>query len=359
MSPGSRCAGLLAWIVLCLCPSLCLGLTQAEQTVIDIHQDAAPGVVNITSITVQYNFFYQPIPLEGSGSGVIIDRKGHILTNNHVIKDAHRLEVTLANGKHYRGQLVGSYPDADLAVIRIEAPQNELYPLPLGESASLQVGQTVLALGNPFGLGETLTTGVISSLGRSIRSEDGALMEGLIQTDASINPGNSGGPLLDTSGKVIGINTAILSPSGGSIGIGFAVPADLLNRIVPELIEKGYVAYPFLGVSVFPVFPGLAEALNLEVDYGALVVDMVRKGPADLHGILGPSRKVQIGNAIFPVGGDVIVAIDEDTVKDGDTFKSAISKHWPGDQVRVKVLRKGTFLTIPVTLGETPRAKRR
>ena len=359
MSPGSKCAGLLAWIILYLCPSLCFGLTQAEQKVIDIHRDAAPGVVNITSITVQYNFFYQPIPREGSGSGMVIDRKGHILTNNHVIQDAHRLEVTLANGQHYRGDLVGAYPDGDVAVIKIDAPAEALHPLPLGDSSALQVGQTVLALGNPFGLGETLTTGVISSLGRSIRSEDGTLMEGLIQTDASINPGNSGGPLLDTDGKVIGINTAILSPSGGSIGIGFAVPADLLSRIVPELIDKGYVAYPFLGLSVFPVFPGLAQALNLKVDYGALVVEVVRKGPADLHGIRGPSRKVQIGNSIFPVGGDVIVAIDDDKIVDGDAFQRAVSRHWPGDEVKVKVLRNGSFLTIPVILGETPRARRR
>ncbi|SHJ48977.1 DegP2 peptidase. Serine peptidase. MEROPS family S01B [Desulfatibacillum alkenivorans DSM 16219] len=359
MSPGSRCAGLLAWIILCLCPPLCFGLTEAEQTVIDIHRDAAPGVVNITSITVQYNFFYQPVPREGSGSGLIIDNQGHILTNNHVIKDAHQLEVTLADGKHYKGRLVGSYPDGDIAVIKIDAPEEVLRPLPIGDSSNLQVGQTVLALGNPFGLGETLTTGVISSLGRSISGDDGYLMEGLIQTDASINPGNSGGPLLDTSGNVIGINTAILSPNGGSIGIGFAVPADLLKRIVPELIEKGYVAYPYFGLRVFPVFPALAEALGLGVDYGCMVVEVVRRGPADLYGLQGPTRKIRIGNSIFPVGGDVIVAIDDDKITDGDDFQRAVSRHWPGDEVQVKVLRDGRFLDIPVTLGETPRARRR
>ena len=358
MTSGARRLGLFI-CVLFLFPSICMGLTQSEQNIIGIHQEAAKSLVNISSITVQYDFFYRPVPREGSGSGMVIDRKGHILTNNHVIKNAQSLEVKLWDGSQYRGTLVGAYPDADMAVIRIDAPKSKLHPIPLGKSSNLQVGQTVIALGNPFGLGETLTTGVISSLGRSIQAENGTLMEGLIQTDASINPGNSGGPLLDSSGRVIGINTAILSPTGASIGIGFAVPVDIVKRFIPDLIQKGYVAYPFIGLSVFPVFPGLAEALDLKTDYGAMVVDLVRRGPAARQGIKGPTKTVQIGNAILPIGGDVIVGVDGEKVTNGDDFVQIIARHRPGDKLAIRILRNGKFKTVNVVLGEKPRKRSR
>jgi putative serine protease PepD len=210
-------------------------------------------VVNITSVVLERDFFFNPIPREGAGSGSIIDTDGHILTNHHVIRDSTKLEVTLSDGSKWSARLVGVDPDNDLAVIKVDAPKEKLTVISMGDSSELQIGQKVLAIGNPFGLGQTLTTGIISSLGRSIRSEAGTLIEDVIQTDAAINPGNSGGPLLDSKGRIIGINSAIISPTGASVGIGFAIPVNTANRILPELISKGYVSYPWIGASIYPL----------------------------------------------------------------------------------------------------------
>lgn len=233
--------------ILGLCVTDGWALTADEENSISVYQKATKGVVNITSIVLERDFFYGFVPREGAGSGAIIDREGYILTNNHVIKNAQRIEVTLADGSKWPGRLIGTDPDNDLAIVKINAPSHRLHPIPLGNSNDLQVGQKVLAIGNPFGLNETLTTGIISSIGRSIRSQNGALMEDLIQTDAAINPGNSGGPLLDSKGKIIGINTVILSPSGGSVGIGFAIPVDTASRIIPDLIGEGIRILPLDG----------------------------------------------------------------------------------------------------------------
>jgi S1-C subfamily serine protease len=197
------------------------------------------GVVHIRSTVVRYGFFFQPYPTQGTGSGVVVDQQGHIVTNAHVIRDARAIEVTLADGSQWPAKLVGNAPERDLAVIRIEAPPNLLQPLPLGKSKDLKVGQTVLAIGNPFGFQQTLTKGVISSLGRSLVTQDGRKLEGLIQTDAAINPGNSGGPMLDRDGRVIGINTALMSPSRGSAGVGFAIPIETVERHLPRLVGRG------------------------------------------------------------------------------------------------------------------------
>jgi len=222
-------------------------LTEDEKNNIELYQKLAPGVVNITSTTLEHDFFFNVVPRQGAGSGSIIDGRGYILTNHHVIEDARKLEVTLANGKKYSAKLVGSDPDTDVAVIKIEARREDLTLIPMGSSDNLKVGQKVIAIGNPFGLGQTLTTGVISMVGRTLRASSGTLVEDMIQTDASINPGNSGGPLIDSSGKMIGINTAIFSPTGASVGIGFAIPIDVARRVVNELIDKGYYSYPCLG----------------------------------------------------------------------------------------------------------------
>jgi S1-C subfamily serine protease len=352
-----RCSllGVSLWLVSGLTTGW--GATEEEQNNISVYQRAAAGVVNITSIAVERDFFFGLVPREGAGSGAIIDTKGYILTNNHVIKDARRIEVTLWDGSKWHGRLIGTDPDNDLAVIHIDAPTERLHPLPLGSSQDLQVGQKVLAIGNPFGLGETLTTGIISSLGRSIRSDSGPMIEDLIQTDAAINPGNSGGPLLDSDGDLIGINTAIFSPSGGSIGIGFAIPVDAAKRIIPELIEKGFVSHPWMGVSLFPLLPGVAKALRLDVERGALIVEVVRGGPADRAGLRGGGKTLQVGNALLPVGGDVVAALDGQAVGSSDELVKKIRRHRPGDQVRVKILREGKFLEVPVTLGEQPRGR--
>jgi len=244
LPPPSRLRPLL-WLLVGLIfilksPSFpCLALTSEEQNTIEVYRKAHPGVVHIRTVVVRYGFFFQPTPVEGTGSGIILDRRGHIATNAHVIRDARSIEVTLSDGSHWPARLVRSLPQLDLAVVRIDAPKERLHPIPLGESRELRVGQKVLAIGNPFGLQHTLTTGIISSLGREMITQEGVRLRGLIQTDAAINPGNSGGPLLDREGRLIGINTAILSPSGGNVGIGFAIPVETLRLHLPKLTRSG------------------------------------------------------------------------------------------------------------------------
>jgi putative serine protease PepD len=329
--------------------------TEDEENNISVYRQVGPGVVNITSVVVERDFFFNPIPREGAGSGSIIDTDGHILTNHHVIRDSTKLEVTLSDGSKWPARFVGVDPDNDLAVIKVDAPKEKLTVIPMGDSSELQIGQKVLAIGNPFGLGQTLTTGIISSLGRSIRSEAGTLIEDVIQTDAAINPGNSGGPLLDSKGKIIGINSAIISPTGASVGIGFAIPVNTAKRVLPEVISKGHVSYPWIGASVYPLIPEFATVLGLKVERGAMVAEVVARGPADRAGLRGGDRLVQVGNSVIPVGGDVITEMDGREVTSSDELIQMIRDHRPGDSVELKVLRKGKFLRVKLTLGEKPR----
>lgn len=350
---------LIASVVFAILIGYSLGIakTEDEENNISIYRSAAPGVVNITSVVVERDFFFNPIPREGAGSGSIIDAAGHILTNHHVIRDSRKLEVTLSDGSKWPARLVGVDPDNDLAVIKVDVPKEKLAVIPMGDSTGLEIGQKVLAIGNPFGLGQTLTTGIISSLGRSIRSEEGTLIEDVIQTDAAINPGNSGGPLLDSKGRIIGINSAIISPTGASVGIGFAIPVNTAKRIVPELISKGYVSYPWIGASLYPLIPEFARVLKLLVDRGAVIAEVVTGGPADKAGLRGGDRLVQVGNSVIPVGGDVIVEMDGKEVKSSEDLIGMIRNHRPGNRVTLKVLREGRFLRVNVTLGEKPRVR--
>ena len=336
-----------------------MALTDDEKNNILVYQKASTSVVNVTSTVIARDFFFSPLPREGSGSGSIIDNHGHILTNNHVIQDAQKLEVTLADGTKWAAKLVGTDPDNDLAVIKINAPAEKLKPLLLGDSRKLQVGQKVLAIGNPFGLSLTLTTGIISSLGRTIRSETGTMIEDLIQTDASINPGNSGGPLLNSEGEIIGINTAIISPSGGSVGIGFAIPGNTAKRIIPQLISKGFVSYPYIGATVQTMFPDFAKFLKLNVESGAMIIEAVPGGPADKAGLKGGNRQVQVGNTLLVVGGDVIVRIDQVEVKDAEGAIRHIREKKIGDTVTVTIVRVGKTREVKVTLQERPKDPRR
>ena len=345
---------IMALILLGLMVYSAWALTEDEQNNIDIYRKASQAVVNITTVVLERDFFMGIVPREGSGSGFIIDIKGHIVTNNHVIKDARRIEVTLSNGKKLPGRLVGKDPANDLAIIKIDAPVSDFKALELGSSSNLQVGQKVLAIGNPFGLTETITTGIISSLGRSIRSEEGQLMEDLVQTDAAINPGNSGGPLLDSEGMVIGINTAIFSPSGGSVGIGFAIPVDTAKQIIPDLIAKGRPSYPWLGVNLYPLQPGIARALGLRVDRGALIVEIIPGSPADRAGLRGSERLARLGNITIPIGGDVIVAFNGEEVDSSEELLRVIRKHRPGELVKIRILRNNRFKVVTVKLGERP-----
>ncbi|RPJ08975.1 MAG: PDZ domain-containing protein [Deltaproteobacteria bacterium] len=332
-------------------------LTEEERNNISVYEKVADGVVNITSTVLQMDFFLRVFPTQGSGSGCIIDSKGHILTNHHVVGDAQKLEVTLADGSKWPAKLIGSDPDNDLAIIRLEAPREKLKVIPMGDSKSLRIGQKVLAIGNPFGLERTLTTGIVSSLGRSIRSEEGTLMEDIIQTDAAINPGNSGGPLLNSDGEIVGINSAIISPSGGSVGIGFAVPVNMAKKLIPDLISKGYVSHPWIGATIQPLLPEIAKYLKLKVERGAMIAVVEKGGPADKAGLKGGTREVQVGNLEFVVGGDVVVKADQHEVKTSDELIRYIREKKPGDPVTLKILRKGNFEDLKLTLGERPRER--
>jgi S1-C subfamily serine protease len=332
-------------------------LTEEEKNNIAVYEKVADGVVNVTSTAIQMDFFFNAFPTQGSGSGSIIDVKGHILTNHHVVADAQKLEVTLADGSKWPAKLVGSDPDNDLAVIKIEAPKEKLKVITMGDSKNLRIGQKVLAIGNPFGLQRTLTTGIISSLGRTIRSDIGTLMEDIIQTDAAINPGNSGGPLLNSDGEIIGINSAILSPSGGNVGIGFAVPVNTAKRVVPDLISKGYVTYPWIGATIQSLIPEMAKYLKLKIERGAMISDLVKGGPADKAGLRGGNQRVQVGNMILLVGGDIVVKADQRDVKTNDELIRYIREKKPGDTILLQVLRKESLIDVKVTLGERPRKK--
>jgi len=332
-------------------------LTEDERNNIGVYEKVADGVVNVTSTAIQMDFFFNAFPTQGSGSGSIIDTKGHILTNHHVVANAQKLEVTLADGSKWPAKLIGSDPDNDLAVIKIDAPKEKLKVISMGDSGNLRIGQKVLAIGNPFGLQRTLTTGIISSLGRTIRSEVGTLIEDVIQTDAAINPGNSGGPLLNSDGEIIGINSAIISPSGGSVGIGFAIPVNTAKRVVPELISKGYVSYPWIGATIQTLIPEVAKYLKLKIERGAMIAEAVKGGPAEKAGLKGGDQRVQVGNMIVIVGGDIVVKADQHDVKTHDELIRYIREKKPGDTILLKVFRKGNFEEVKVLLGERPRKR--
>ena len=336
------------------------GLSEEERNNIEIYQRYSPGVVNITTTTIGYDFFLRPVPMEsGTGSGAVIDDQGHIVTNFHVVRGAETLEVTLPDKSKHEARVIGADPDNDLAVIQISVPRGRLISIPLGASKGLQVGQKVLAIGNPYGLERTLTTGVISSLGRSIQAENGRIIEDIIQTDAAINPGNSGGPLLNSQGQMIGINTAIYSPSNsGSVGIGFAIPADTVRRITGDLLTTGYVRHLWLGVGStvnLADFPDLANALRLGTDRGLMIIETYQNSPASRAGLRGATDVVRVGRRRLPVGGDVILEFQGKAINSAQELASEIDHYKAGDKVTVTVLRGNRKVDIPVTLEEAPR----
>ncbi len=326
-------------------------LASDEQNNIEVYKAIAPGVVYIQSTTTVRDFFgLFAEAREGAGSGSIIDDQGDILTNFHVIADAEKLTVSFGSGKNYPARVIGKDPDTDLAVIRLlEPPKESMTVVPLGDSDKLIVGQKVLAIGNPFGLDRTLTTGVISGLQRPIRAQNGRQIEGAIQTDASINPGNSGGPLLDSHGRMIGINSQIESPSGASAGVGFAIPVNIAKRIVPQLVRSGYVQRPKLGVTTRDV-ESFSNQVRLPVSYGTLIWNVQPGGPAANAGLRG---LVQTEDGDVELG-DIIVAIDSQKITNNDDLYRTLDKHQVGDTVNVEVVRNGRRLTVPVRLSETP-----
>lgn len=314
-----------------------------EQNNIEVYRAVAPGVVMVNSVSMS-NDIFDAGEREGTGSGSVMDVEGHILTNNHVIEGAQKLTVSFGDNT-YPARKVGADPDTDLAVIQVDAPREILKPVSFGDSDKVVVGQKVLAIGNPFGFTRTLTTGVISGLQRPIRARNGRLIEGALQTDASINPGNSGGPLLDSSGRIVGINTMIYSPSGASSGVGFAVPVNIAKRIVPQLIENGAVVRPKLGIVPFNV--GNIQA-RLPVDEGVGIYQVYPGSPAAAAGLRGLQQDAG-GDVVL---GDIIVSIDSDKITNGDDLYRVLDKHQTGDVVQVEVFRDNRRVKIPVRLTQ-------
>jgi S1-C subfamily serine protease len=324
-------------------------LDAEEQNNILVYRKNIPSVVNITSKAVTFDFFYGLVPQEGQGSGFVIDKEGHILTNYHVIADARQVEVTMHNRKKYRATVVGSDPAHDLAVIKIDAPS--LTPAVLGDSKNLQVGQKVYAIGNPFGLAGTMTRGIVSSI-RPVKEPNGATIDEAIQTDAAINPGNSGGPLMNGHGEVIGINTMILSNVGQNAGIGFAIPINTAKAVLNDLVTLGRVRRPALGVQTIPIGPELAQQMGLPVDFGLLIVKVLPGGAAERAGLRGGSERAYLGNIPIMLGGDLIVAIDGENVQDQQDLAQVMNAHRAGDSVKVTVYRGKQKIDVTVTLGE-------
>jgi S1-C subfamily serine protease len=335
---------------------------ELEDQVVHLYETARASVVNITNRGYTTDQFMQPVPQQGTGSGFIFDDQGHIVTNFHVVENAEELIVTLADGSNHPATLVGEDPSTDLAVIRLNPTEGTSLPplLPLAEPNMQRVGQFVIAIGNPFGLQGTLTIGVISSLGRIIESPNGRFIGEAIQTDAAINPGNSGGPLLDLDGRVIGVNSQIVSPSGSSAGIGFAVPVATVSRVVTAIIAQGRYAHPYLGVQTLDIGPNQAEFLrrqgmDVPVDQGLLVAGVVPGGPAEQAGVQAGRETVSAGNIEVPIGGDILTAIDGQPLAGlQDLTVYLESQTEVGDTVTLTVIRNGESQDIDVTLAERP-----
>jgi len=333
-----------------------------EQNNIDIYKANHLATVNITSIVYQRNMFYQVFPQKGIGSGFLINAEGDIVTNSHVVSGSRNVTVTLWDKKPYKATVVGIDRRSDLAILHINADRKLPY-VHLGNSDDVVVGQKVLAIGNPFGLEGTLTTGIVSSLGRSLQNEDGDPLEGLIQTDAAINPGNSGGPLLDSHGDVIGINTAIYSPQGGSggeagnIGIGFAIPINRAKEKLDEYRATGHISHAVLGISQVVMVQGdLAEELNMPSSGGLLIEGIDDGSPAEAAGLKGPSRTVIVGMYRLGIGGDLITAIDGKDVDGQDALRRGLSQKRPGDSMVLTVYRNSRSVKITVKLGTAAEA---
>ena len=332
-------------------------LTDYERHNINVYQHYNPGVVNITTETLSLNWFLEPVPQEGgTGSGSIIDKRGYVLTNYHVVKDAYKVFLNLYDGTQYEGEVIGKDPENDLAVVKFDPDGKELTTIPFGNSSNLRVGQMVLAIGNPFGYDRTLTTGIVSGLGRPVKTSRNLVIRGMIQTDASINPGNSGGPLLNTNGEMIGINTMIYSPSGGSVGIGFAVPVDTARRVVPQLIEYGKVRRGWIEIVPVQLEPSIVRYGDLPVKRGVMISKVTRGGNAAEAGLRGGDQNnpVRYGRSIIYFGGDIIVEVDGMKVATLSELFSALEDNEPGETIEVIAIRNGRRKSFQVELAERP-----
>jgi S1-C subfamily serine protease len=333
-------------------------LTDDESINVRVYRQASPAVANVLTKATEYDYFMDPVPVEGAGSGFVIDERGYILTNFHVVQEAQSIEVVLGDQSRYPGKFVGADQRNDVALVKIDPKGKHLVALPLGDSSSLQVGQKVLAIGNPFGFQSTLTTGVVSALGRTVQTSQTTLIDEAIQTDAAINRGNSGGPLINSHGEVIGINSAIYTPSGTTAGIGFAIPINTAKRIAQDLITEGRVHLAYIGIQTIPVGGYLAQALDLPVEDGLLVETATKGGPGAVAGVHGGDRVVQAGMQRIAIGGDVIVAIDGAKVGNSMDLNIVLNRKRPGDTVTLTVYRGGKKMDIAVKLGERNEGER-
>lgn len=333
-------------------PQKDIPLTDDESINVRIYRQVAPSVANVLTKATEYDFFMNPVAVNGAGSGFVIDPRGYILTNNHVVEEAQAIEVVLGDQTRYPAKFIGSDARNDVALIKVDTKGKALAALPLGDSTSLLVGQKVLAIGNPFGFQSTLTTGVISALGRTVQTSQTTFIDEAIQTDAAINQGNSGGPLINSRGEVIGINSAIYTPSGTTAGIGFAIPINTAKAIAHDLMTDGRVHRAFLGVETIPVGGWLAEALDLPVREGLLVQTVTRGGPAANAGVHPGDRVVQAGMRRIAVGGDVIVALDNQKVASQFDVNVILNRKRPGDSINVSLYRGGKKMDVAVKLSE-------
>ncbi len=329
--------------------------SEEERNTINIYESMNEAVVNISTETMGINFFLEPVPMEGgTGSGSIIDNRGYVLTNYHVVEDAYKVFITLYDESTHEGDVVGRDQENDLAIIKFDPDGKQLTTIPFGTSTGLRVGQKVLAIGNPYGYDRTLTVGIVSGLGRPVKTSSGIVIQGMIQTDASINPGNSGGPLLDSNGRMIGINTMIYSPTGGSVGIGFSVPVDTAIRVVPDLITYGEVKRGWINIIPIQLDRNIVRYANLAVNKGLLVSEIVKGGNADKAGLRGgdSSRPVRYGRDTIYLGGDIIIEIDGFKTETIADMFTALEDNKPGEKIEIVVARGRQKKTLEIELSE-------
>lgn len=328
-------------------------LSGDEAVNVRVYKEAAPAVANIVTRAVEYDSFFNTVPVEGAGSGFVVDADGHVLTNFHVVQDAQDIEVTLGDQNRYHARILGADTRNDVALLQIDLKGRKVTPLPLADSNALQVGQRVLAIGNPFGFQSTLTTGIVSALGRTVQTGDDTFIDAAIQTDAAINRGNSGGPLLNSHGEVIGINTAIYTPSGTTAGIGFAIPINTAKKVAEDLIATGRVHHATLGIAESrALWPGLADALRLPTDSGLLIERIVPGSPAAQSGIREGNRMILVGLQRLRLGGDILTQIDGHDIASPLDLSLFLNRRHPGDRVKLTLYRDGRKIEVPLKLGE-------